>query len=473
MMAAFCLRELASACGVQCDSDHVFTGRVVTDSRQVSAGDVFVALSGTRVDGHDFLDAVARAGAVAAIVERVNPSCVLLQWQVKDCVQALGALAALNRARFTGRTIGLTGSAGKTTTKEMTAAILAQSGSPLVTEGNLNNHLGVPMTLLRLSPEHDSAVIEMGASALGEIRYLTQLVRPDIALVTTVAPAHIEGFGSIENVAAGKSEIFEGLAGDGTAVINVDNVWTAAWVNRVQRDHKVVTYSVDAAMCHTADVYATDIQEGNAGLQCVLHAGGECAPVDLHFLGVHNVGNAVAAAACCLSAGVSLSQVVAGLASARPYQGRLQWRVGMAGARVIDDTYNANPASVEMAVRALLAVKASQHILVLGDMAELGDEAAALHEATGRQAKALGVTTLLACGDKSAATVRGFGEGARHFVDWQALAKACQVLAGVGVVFLVKGSRSAAMERVVAALVEQSPDGAASGDQVEGRMHAC
>ena len=473
MMKGLTLRDLAAACGVCCDSDAVFTGNVVTDSRRVLPGDVFVALRGTQVDGHDFLDAVEKAGAVAAIVERTVTCCRLLQWEVTDAVQALGALAAINRQRFSGPVIGLTGSAGKTTTKEMIAAILRCAGSPLVTEGNLNNHLGVPMTLLRLSDEHDSAVIEMGASALGEIRYLTQLVKPNVALVTTVAPAHIEGFGSIDNVAAGKAEIFEGLAANGIAIVNADNAWTREWVARLQRQYQVVTYSAAASNACAVNVLASDIQVTAAGLQFVLHANGSQAPVLLRFLGLHNVGNAVAAAASCLAVGISLSQVVSGLAEAMPYKGRLQLHSGVAGSVVIDDTYNANPASVAMAVDALLTVAAVQRVLVLGDMAELGDASEALHEAVGQQAKAAGVKTLLACGDQSQATVRGFGEGARHFSDWQTLAAACGALAAVGVVFLVKGSRSAGMERVVAALLPLASDVTILDDVSEGRVQAC
>ena len=473
MMKGLTLRDLAAACGVRCDNDTAFTGNVVTDSRRVLPGDVFVALRGTQVDGHDFLDAVEKAGAVAAIVERTVTHCRLLQWEVTDAVQALGALAAINRQRFSGPVIGLTGSAGKTTTKEMIAAILRCAGSPLVTEGNLNNHLGVPMTLLRLSDEHDSAVIEMGASALGEIRYLTQQVKPNVALVTTVAPAHIEGFGSIDNVAVGKAEIFEGLAANGVAIVNADNTWTREWVARLQRQYRVVTYSAADSNACAVNVFASDVQVTAAGLQFVLHANGSQAPVLLRFLGLHNVGNAVAAAASCLAVGISLSQVVSGLAEAMPYKGRLQLHSGVAGSVVIDDTYNANPASVAMAVDALLTVAAAQRVLVLGDMAELGDASEALHEAVGQQAKMAGVKTLLACGDQSQATVRGFGEGARHFSDWQTLAAACGALAAVGVVFLIKGSRSAGMERVVAALLPPASDVTILDGVSEGRVQAC
>ncbi len=448
MMRPLLLSAVANACGAVCNAVDVQLAGVTIDSRKVQPGDLFVALRGERNDGHDFLVAVKQSGAVAALVERIDPHVALPQLQVKDGVQALGSVAALNRAQFSGKTIGLTGSAGKTTTKEMIAAILAQRGQPLVTAGNLNNHLGVPLTLLRLAPEHDCAVIEMGASAVGEIRYLTGLVKPQVALVTNVEAAHIEGFGSIENVAIGKCEIFEGLSAGGVAVINLDNRWTAAWLETLQKKYRVVTFSAQ----QVADVWADAIVQDVAGLRFTLHAGGETRAVSLVFLGRHNVGNAVAAAACCLAAGESLDSIVAGLQAARPYKGRLQSRRGANGSLVIDDSYNANPASVRMAIQALLGCE-GEKILVLGDMAELGVDTQALHADIGRYAKEVGITTLLATGEKSSATVDGFGRGGRHFDNWQSLADYCLSQATGHTVFLVKGSRSAGMDRVADMLV--------------------
>jgi UDP-N-acetylmuramoyl-tripeptide--D-alanyl-D-alanine ligase len=441
MMRALSLAAVAEICGIQFGGrDAVFSG-VSIDSRKIVSGDLFVALKGERVDAHEFLPAVEKAGAVAAIVEKSNRDISLPQLEVTDCVQALGKVAALNRAEFHGKVIGLTGSAGKTTTKEMIAAILAQQGNPLVTAGNLNNHLGVPLTLLRLSPDNDSAVIEMGASALGEIHYLTTLVKPDVALVTNVAAAHIEGFGSIENVAIGKSEIFDGLAKNGVAVISLDNSWTAGYREKI--NHKILTCS----MSQVADVYASGISQTATGLHFILHAAGEAHPVNLAFLGQHNVGNAVAAAACCIALGVAVEQVVAGLHSAMPYKGRLQSKQGINGCLVIDDSYNANPASVRMAIDTLLASD-GEKILVLGDMGELGADALAMHAETGAYAKKAGIKTLLATGKLSQATAKSFGDGAQHFDSWQLLADYCLDRAKENSVFLVKGSRSAGMDRI-------------------------
>ncbi|HSC75154.1 MAG TPA: UDP-N-acetylmuramoyl-tripeptide--D-alanyl-D-alanine ligase [Pseudomonadales bacterium] len=448
-MHAISLVDVAQACGASWSgADINFTG-VCIDSRKVQTGDVFVALKGERFDAHAFLPAVEQSGAVAAVVEEINLEISLPQLKVNNTVNALGEIAGLNRRLFSGKIIGLTGSAGKTTTKEMIAAILAQNGNPLVTAGNLNNHVGVPLTLLRLSAENDSAVIEMGASAVGEIRYLTTLVRPDVALVTNVAAAHLEGFGSIENVAKGKREIFEGLAENGVAVINLDNDWTASWQDSLSPAFRVFTYS----MKKMADLYASDIAQAADGVSFVLHAGDNHEKVNLAFLGQHNVGNALAVAACCMAAEIGFKEIVSGLQAAKPYKGRLQSKRGVNGCLVIDDSYNANPASVRIAIDALLACDGTK-ILVLGDMGELGVDARLLHAEIGVYAKTAGVEHFLVVGELSRAAAISFGAGATCFDSWQLLADHCIAMAGKNSVFLIKGSRSAGMDRVADALIE-------------------
>lgn len=437
------LFAVADACGVaRGESDAVFSG-VKIDSRKIEAGDLFVALRGERFDAHDFLADVQRAGAVAAVVEKTDSRVSLPQLQVEDAVQALGKIALLNRDLFSGKVIGLTGSAGKTTTKEMIAAILAQQGKPWVTQGNLNNHIGVPLTVLSLSAQHDCAVIEMGASALGEICYLTKMVKPDVALVTNVGAAHLEGFGSIKNVATGKREIFAGLAANGTAVINADNRWTAAWEKEFPASVQVMTFSTEKR----ADVFATHVEQTADGVAFTLHANHARRPVALQFLGLHNVSNALAAAACGLALGLSIDVVAAGLAAAKPYKGRLQTRKGVQGCRVIDDSYNANPASMRAAIDALLSC-ADEKVLVLGDMGELGADAQQLHADIGTYARQAGIKKLLLTGELSRATAEAFGAGAQHFLTWELLAAQCVALANENTVFLVKGSRSAGMDRV-------------------------
>jgi len=449
MMRTLTLAEVANAIGREaCSPDRLITG-VGIDSRQIKSGDLFVALKGGKFDAHDFLAEVEKNGAVAAIVEKHRENILLPQLLVADSVKALGEVATLNRNFFSGKVIGLTGSAGKTTTKEMIASILLQVGNPLVTAGNLNNHIGVPLTLLRLAPENDSAVIEMGASAVGDISYLTAMVKPDVALVTNVAPAHLEGFGSIENVAKGKREIFEALAVGGHAIVNLDNEWTASWASDLASRFCAVTYSMKVP----ADIFATDIQQSAIGMSFMMHIDNQMLPVQLPFLGEHNVGNALAAAACCLSAGVSVEAIVSGLQVAKPYKGRLESKRGINGCLVIDDSYNANPSSVRMAIKALMSCGGDK-VLVLGDMGELGSETRELHADIGLYAREAGVERLLVTGELSKVTAESFGAGALVFDNWELLADYCKKMATSDSVFLIKGSRSAAMDRVSNALVE-------------------
>ncbi|HQQ61962.1 MAG TPA: UDP-N-acetylmuramoyl-tripeptide--D-alanyl-D-alanine ligase [Pseudomonadales bacterium] len=448
MIRAFSLQEIAAACDCVAPPVDALVHGICIDSRKIKSGDLFVAIRGERFDAHDYLADVQKAGAVAAIVERTQPDITLPQLQVPDAILALGLVARLNRDLFQGPLVALTGSAGKTTTKEMIAAILQEVGTPLVTQGNLNNHIGVPLTLLNLVPENTHAVIEMGASALGEIDYLARMAKPDVALITNVAPAHIEGFGSIDNVARGKAEIFSQLSATGTAIINLDNVYTASMREALAGKCNAITCSMQAV----ADVYATGITQTPAGMAFVLHADNATEKIQLRFIGEHNVGNAVAAAACALALGIKLQDVASGLQRALPYKGRLQIKQGLHNCLVIDDTYNANPASVQMAIHALLAMP-GEHCLVLGDMGELGPEAATMHHHIGVYAQQAGIKYLLATGPLSQSTVQGFGGHARHFPDWESLAGACLALANTQSVFLVKGSRSAGMERVVDVLV--------------------
>lgn len=449
MMRPLSLREIATVCGGVAPQVDAIAHGICIDSRKIKSGDLFVAIRGERFDAHDYLADVQKAGAAAAIVERIQPSVSLPQLQVADAIQALGLVAKLNRDLFVGSLVALTGSAGKTTTKEMIAAILQEAGTPLVTQGNLNNHIGVPLTLLNLAPVHTHAVIEMGASGLGEIDYLAQMAKPDVALITNVGPAHIEGFGNIENVARGKSEIFSHLSASGTAVINLDNAYTASMRGQLAGKCSVITCSIQNS---NADVYATDITQTPVGMAFVLHAGDAAAKVQLQFIGEHNVGNAVAAAACAVALGIKPEAIASGLQRAMPYKGRLQSKQGLHNCLVIDDTYNANPASVQMAIHALLAIP-GEHYLVLGDMAELGADAASLHRDIGVYARKAGLKHLLATGALSQATVQGFGEGASHFSSRETLADTCLTLANKDAVFLVKGSRSAGMEQVVDVLV--------------------
>jgi UDP-N-acetylmuramoyl-tripeptide--D-alanyl-D-alanine ligase len=423
---------------------------VTTDSRKLKRGDLFVALRGENFDGHNFLSQVAERGACGAVVEQADRALAMPQLVVDNTVQALGQLGALNRERFTGTVVGITGSSGKTTVKEMIAAILKQQGCVLATHGNLNNHLGVPMMLLELDTQHRYAVIEMGASAVGEIAYLAALAKPQVSVITNVGTAHVGGFGSIDRIAEGKAEIYRALPTNGTAIINRDDRYSEDWL-KINVGRKVMTFSART----DADVMASGIaldQAGCCGFS--LHYHQQHVAVQLAVMGEHNAMNALAAASCALALGFSLDHVKMGLESFVPAAGRMQVKQGLHAATVIDDSYNANPGSVRAAIDTLKQLP-GKRVLVLGDMAELGDSAEDLHTGIGRYAKQSGIDVLLATGNLSAASARAFGEGAQYFANKQALVTTCLPLLGKNTVVLVKGSRSSAMEDVVQSLLSR------------------
>lgn len=420
--------------------------RVSTDTRLLRPGDLFVALRGARFDAHDFLAEAVAQQACGLVVDRAAKHLQLPQWIVPDTAAALGQLASLARDQFAGPVIAVTGSSGKTTVKEMTAAILRGIGPVLATRGNLNNHIGLPLTLLGCEPEHRFAVLEMGASAAGEIAWLCQIARPTVALITNVLPAHVAGFGSLAGVAAAKGEIYAALGAKGTAVLNldIDSRWLSGWRDTLPC-LKVITFSLDRP---EADVGAAAIAldaEGCASFTLRTPLGE--IPVRLQVPGRHNVANALAAAACALAAGADLDAVAAGLRAVLPAPGRMQTRRGRNGSRVIDDSYNANPGSVKAAVDALAGFS-GRRLLVLGDMAELGVDAAALHREVGAYAAARGIDALYACGPLSALAAAAFGAGGRTFPDKDELARTLVDVLAPDTTVLVKGSRSAGMEAV-------------------------
>lgn len=422
---------------------------VSTDSRKLAEGELFVALRGERFDAHQFLSDVATR-ACGMVVERPARDINVPQWVVPDTTVALGQLALLNRRAFHGPLVAVTGSSGKTTVKEMIAAILGECGPVLATRGNLNNQIGVPLTLMQLESRHRFAVIEMGASGPGEIAYLCSLARPDVVLVNNVLPAHVAGFGSLDGVALAKGEIYRGVAPEGVAVINFDEAWADRW--RASAAAPVLGFSMKS---EEADFRARDLQADESGCYrfVLITPVGEVA-VSLAISGRHNVANALAAAACAYAAGAGLDAMAIGLGKMQPVQGRLNRQVLASGATVIDDSYNANPGSVKAAVDALLAMKGDP-ILVLGDMGELGADEAGLHGDVGRYAAQQGVPRLLAVGPLSINTVREFGAGGEHFDSKDALVKRLQQLLEPGSVVLVKGSRFMAMETVVQQITDR------------------
>lgn len=426
--------------------------RVSTDSRSLAPGDLFVALRGESFDAHLFLQQVA-GRASGLVVQYPDKQLNVPQWVVPDTILALGQLAVLARQQFDGTLLAITGSSGKTTVKEMLASILACSAPVLATQGNLNNHIGVPKTLLALEAEHRFAVLELGASAPGEISYLASLARPDIAVVLNVLPAHVEGFGSLAGVAAAKGEIYRSLEASGIAVLNLDEPWLEQW-QKTLPCLETVTFSLDKT---DADVHASAIRLDVQGCAAfVLHIRDrereQQLPVQLRIPGRHNVNNALAAAGCAVAAGLEITTIAAGLESVSAVAGRMENKAGVNGCQVIDDSYNANPGSVKAAIDVLAGLD-GRRILVLGDMAELGADADKLHYQVGEYASEQGLDLLLACGDLCAHAVAGFGEGGRLCKDKAALVESLQSELTTGVTMLVKGSRSAGMDEVVEQII--------------------
>ncbi len=442
------LQEIARLLDGESIGDDVAFTTVGTDSRRLPAGALFVALVGPNFDGHDFVAAARERGACGALVGRLVADR-LPQVRVADTRLALGRLAAAWRARFTGPLIALTGSNGKTTLKEMIAAILRVRGPTLATEGNLNNDIGVPLTLLRLNGEHACAVIEMGANHPGEIAYLTELARPDVAVVNNAGPCHLEGFGDVAGVARAKGEIFQGLGPDGVAVINRDDEYADYWIG-LNPGRRIVDFGLDRPAAANGQVLDP------ATNRFRLRAGGEEMDIQLPVPGRHNIRNALAAAAAALVAGATLDQVRQGLESLRGVGGRLQRLHGRHGGAVIHDAYNANPASLAAALEAVGAGPGRKW-LVLGDMRELGPAADELHARSGHEARTMGFERLYALGEHSRAAAAAFANGSRHFTGIEALIAELTGALGSGgeppPVVLVKGSRGMRMERVVAALV--------------------
>ena len=449
------LREAAQALGGRVHGAAASFAGVGTDSRTLSAGELFVALKGERFDGHEHVAEARAKGAAAALVSRVVDAA-LPQLVVDDTRLALGRLAAHWRTRYALEVIGLTGSNGKTTVKEMLASILAAhcgSRAPvLATEGNLNNDIGMPLTLLKLREAHRFAVIEMGMNHEGEIDYLTRIAQPTVALVTNAHRAHVGMLGSLEAIARAKGEIYAGLKPSGTAVVNDDDDFAEYWKGlNVGAGRRIVTFGLRGG----ADVHATS---SASPLRIVTPAG--TFAVSLQVSGEHNVRNALAACAAAHAAGTPPADMQAGLRAFAGVPGRLQRRRGAAGSWVIDDTYNANPESMKAAIR-VLAAERGRRVFAMGDMGELGEASAALHAEVGAFARAQGVDALFALGEASREAAKAFGPGARHFDDAAALIDAAAAEAARGATILVKGSRFMQMERVADALAARGEGHAA------------
>tara|TARA_B100001250_G_scaffold362226_1_gene340771 strand:+ start:1317 stop:2675 length:1359 start_codon:yes stop_codon:yes gene_type:complete len=436
------LSLIAEITGGRCSADEdIICTSVSTDTRTLKPGSLYVPLSGERFNGHAFAAQALAAGAVAMLAEE-DVETVLPTVRVTSTLTALADLAAWHRDQFSGPVVAVTGSAGKTSVKQLTAHLLSMSFNTWMTQGNLNNHIGAPLTLLALQPQHQAAMIELGASGQGEIAYTARLVRPLVGIITNVAEAHLEGFGSVETICATKGELIDFIADEGTAVLNADDVFFPQWVSRAGT-RQVQSFGFS----EQADYRAADIECGMLDSRFTLQAEGQSFPVSLPLPGQHNIRNALAAVAAVRAVGMDWDLIIAGLASAEPVKGRLQKNTGRKGQVILDDSYNANPGSFRAAIDVL--AQAGHSWLVMGDMAELGTDEVRLTAEIGAYAKAKQIDVLAATGRLSKAAAEAFGDGAHWFENKQQLAEFLNTNTGRGDTLLVKGSRSAGMEAVV------------------------
>jgi len=444
-MMAMQLSEAAKVLNVQQTGPNTEFRGVSTDSRSLEKGNLFVALRGPTFDGHAFLGQAWDRGAVAAAVSKPVETAMPYLC-VSDTRLALGELAHHWRKRFSIPVVGVTGSNGKTTVKEMCAAILSCRGQVLATEGNLNNEIGVPSTLFGLGNDHRYAVVELGANHPGEIGNLTAISEPTIGIVTNAAAAHLKGFGSIEGVARTKGELFLGLPTNGVAVINADDPFASLW-KEFAGTRTIRTFGLEGSADISGEWYPGGVTD-----RLQVTAGDDVAEINLLLPGRHNALNALAATAACLAAGATLEDVKQGLQAMQPLGGRLCLHELGSNITVIDDTYNANPDSLQAALR-VLSEAPRDRWLVLGDMGELGENALELHQQVARHARAAGVIRLYTLGELASEAAAVFGHGGYAFTDRNSLLTTLKADLQPGVTMLVKGSRVMAMEQVVEAVM--------------------
>lgn len=424
---------------------------VSTDTRTIQKGSLYIPLKGDRFDGHNFAENAREAGALAMLTER-ELAVDLPQIKVKDTLLALADIAAWHRDQFNGRVVAVTGSAGKTTVKQLMGSVLNQRYKTLITQGNLNNHIGAPLTLLSLQPEHEAAMIELGASAVGEIAYTARLTRPEVGILTNVVPAHLEGFGSIDNIALTKGELIDAVTPSGTMVLNADDHYFTQWLSRA-----TALNVISFGFSDRADVTAKDICESLTGSEFTLVLTDESVSVSLSLSGLHNVRNALAVAAAASSLGFSSAEIKAGLEQSAAVAGRLERCKGQRGQVIFNDAYNANPESFCTAID-VLKLAEGRRILVMGDMGELGDAATAMHVRVGNYAKDQSIECLVATGPLSKSAVEAFGDNGHWFENREAVTEFLTKTTKSGDTLLVKGSRSAGMDQVVRSLADKEED---------------
>lgn len=438
--------EIANILTASLVGEDVIVKGISTDTRTISGGELFIALKGENFDGHDYVDEAVRKGAVACLVEKSVESNSFIV--VSDTLKALGQLSHYWRNKFNIPVVAITGSNGKTTVKEMVASIANEKFRTLATLGNLNNEIGVPLTLFRLSSDVEFAVIEMGANHHGEIAYLTEIAAPDIALVTNAGSAHLEGFGSLEGVATAKSEIYGPLNENGYAIINNDDVFSDVWKEKA-KGKNIITFGIK----NKSDVMAEWSSNVAGSKLSVTTPKGHC-EIKLKLLGQHNVMNALSAIAVATAADFTFDQIVHGLEKLEPVKGRLQVKKGINDSVIIDDTYNANPTSLNAAL-SVLRTFPGKHYLALGDMGELGVDSIKIHEDAGLHAKNENVDCLFTLGELAAHAARSFKTNAYQFEQKEEMIKSIKEGLCNDVTLLVKGSRRMGMENIVDALTVQ------------------
>ncbi len=445
------LADLAKQLDIPAPTQHISFHGISSDTRTLKPGNLFIAICGEQFDGHNFVAEAEKKGACAAIVSRKIADVSIPQLVVKDTILALGKIAANWRERYPIPLIGVTCSNGKTTLKNMLASIMraacADETQVLATEGNLNNTIGLPFMLLRLNEQHRLGVIEMGMNQFGEIGYLSQLTKPQVAVITNAAESHLAGVGDVAGVARAKGEIFQGLDSNGIAILNKDDAHFATW-QKLIAGKKHVTFG----MKNAADVTAKSIRNQQLSIQTPKGV----IDVDLPLLGKHNMMNALAATAAALALNIELTAIKKGLETVKPAPHRMNI-LKKNGALIIDDTYNANPFSLRAGVDTLAAFSGKK-IVVLGDMRELGPTATELHFAAGEHIKAAGIQQLFTLGELSAETARAFGSTAEHFVDREKLVAAVKNYLAPDTTILVKGSRSMQMDLIVNQITDTQPE---------------
>jgi len=438
-MSWLTLQKIAKMTGGGLYGSDVAIESVATDSRLVKPDQLFIAIEGERFDAHDFVADLQGRAAAALVHKKID--CELPQVVVTDTLKALADLASAWRKQFSKPLVGLTGSNGKTTVKEMIATILSLQGNVLATYGNLNNDIGMPLTLLRLRDKHDFAVIEMGANHFNEIELLTNIAKPDVALINNAGAAHLEGFGDLQGVAKAKGEIFVGLGKNGVAVINADDEFADYWIDS-NKNREIISFGINKKATINGQILS------GGGL--MITKGSEKVRADLKLLGRHNAMNALAATAVTTALGVKLETIVTGLESLTPVKGRLSPLAGILNSQILDDTYNANPDSTVAALEVLS--QRDNTAFVLGDMAELGENVIQLHQNIGKKAKAAGIDRMYCLGKYSAHACQTFGEKAKSFNNMNDLVTTLKQDASDNMTILIKGSRSMQMERAVEAL---------------------